>query len=203
MAIDREELVKLRAEGWKMSSLSERYDVTLREIYDAIQLGGHFCRCGCGAVLFDRSQYALGHKPEQAPGPGRTQFRGPKPGEIFGGWEVIGPVAAHTKAGGSVVGKSAVRCRGCSVAKTMQNDKLRLSVAGCKKCYGQSHDKPIRVGDTRHWWTVIATASPVGKGQPAWLCECKCGRQKVLAQCNLTGGLSKRCRSCASKRLPM
>ena len=42
-------------------------------------------------------------------------------------------------------------------------------------------------------WTVVEASETAASGHPRWLCQCKCGRQKVVYQTHLTTGKSKTC----------
>ena len=75
---------------------------------------------------------------------------------------------------------------------------IRLGRDGCK------HSKPISIGDTFGYLTVIDTAKdyikPKSKAhEKQWLCECICGRKKEILESNLKAHKSLTCGICSNR----
>lgn len=75
---------------------------------------------------------------------------------------------------------------------------IRLGRDGCK------HTKPISIGDTFGYLTVIDKANdyvkPKSKAhEKQWLCKCVCGRTKVILESNLKAYKSLTCGICSNR----
>ena len=78
------------------------------------------------------------------------------------------------------------------------NKNKRLGRSGCK------HVKEIKIGDTFGYLTVKSQANDYvkpksGAHEKVWLCECICGREKEILDCNLKMHKSLSCGICMSR----
>lgn len=64
---------------------------------------------------------------------------------------------------------------------------------GSRKCKGEHRSKDER-GNVYGSWTVLDRAeTPGGRAGASWLCECSCGRRRVVVGSDLRSGGSKSC----------
>ena len=94
---------------------------------------------------------------------------------------------------------SCEKCGNKVIMNTSWLNKLdELHRDGCK------HVKPIQIGDKFGFLTVVKPAEDYikpksGKHERQWLCECKCGRTKIILEDNLKAFKSTSCGKCSNR----
>ena len=93
-------------------------------------------------------------------------------------------------------------CKECNnkviITTNWFNKNKILGRAGCK------HAKEIQIGDKFGYLTIKAKVNDYvkpksGAHEKVWLCECICGREKEILECNLKSHKSLSCGICKSK----
>lgn len=91
------------------------------------------------------------------------------------------------------------KCGNKVIMNTSWLNKLdELHRDGCK------HVKPIQIGDKFGFLTVVKPADDYikpksEKHERQWLCECKCGRTKIILEDNLKAFKSTSCGKCSNR----
>lgn len=116
-------------------------------------------------------------------------------GKRFGNLTVIEKERVHVrKSGGKII---LWRCKcDCGNVRIVPGTSLNQGiVTKCEECVRKS--RKTLIGEKFGKLVVIKRAedyiSPKGKHSPMWLCKCKCGKIKAIAQSSLKFGTTKSC----------